>query len=936
MTQASGISREGKDMEKKAGNSRQGRMPHYYLWYTCLFILLALGMFLPFWLTGRSMVWEVDGRTQYFPQMVYLRRYLRELGGRILNGNFDLKLYDFSIGMGDGIIVASRMNRLVFFSAFVPVRFLGYFYTFLVLLRIYLSGVAFSVYCRFRKMEDHAVLIGCIVYLSSGFVLRRVPMHPFFGVATIILPLMLLGVEKILQENRWIWFIFIVGGSYFAIYYYAYMCTIAVVFYFIFRYIQMLREGVFANQAGLRIFLTKSLYALGGGILGIGMAACILVPTFQHLFSSDRVKAESAGKSLLAYPIKYIGNLILGFISPNVEAGYNTRLNLIALVIPVLIILIFDRLPGLLSLRMALLLEVVSLVIPVAGFIMGAFGNVSNRWTFIVAFTLAYASVCVIQKGPVYGKITCRIMIAVAFLYAAGTLFLFVFRKRVQISTSYCMNIATGCIFLCVTVAAFLLMHKRHTAYRTYSLVTTAIAFFSAVAMGIVTYMPGLGGVVEEYMKWEELPSFYDSQPNAIFKQLPRDPFSRVDTGYNHRTWLNSSLYHDYYGIAEYNSILNANLKDYLMELENPGLESTVKILSMDGRAVCENMACVGYYQADEKDGFIPYGFEETANQNQPGSVLYQNSFPLNFAYTYDAVFPSEEYEKLSAARKQQILMKAVILDQKEIDLLPEHGLAAGKMVPMEQTMSVSQQDISFQGKARPEEDGFVLKQDGELVFPYQQKGGCECYIRLAGISYHDANEPNDNESLTFRNSFGTRKQFIKAPENDYYVPMNNMMVYMGYSDEDAADNMQIRLNGKGTCTIDSLELVYIPMESYSEDVGLRNKGGCEAPVITLNTIEGNLADGDSRFVVFPVPYLDGWKAEVDGEPVRLVKANRCYMGFYADAGKHHFKITYVPRYLTLAVAGSVLSFLAGLILLMVDYVRKKTSKRQEQTRACS
>ena len=213
------------DMEGTRGMKGTKRIPYYYLWYTFVFLLLSAGMFIPFLVTGRSMVWEVDGRTQYFPQLVFLRRFLLETLNGILHGNWNIRSYDFSIGMGDGISAAARVNRLDSISVFVQARFLGYFYTLLVFVRIYLSGIAFSLYCRYRKMEDRAILIGCIVYLSSGFVIRRVPMHPVFGAATIMLPLMLLGVERLLRDGSGIWLAFMTGGAFFAVYYYAYTVT---------------------------------------------------------------------------------------------------------------------------------------------------------------------------------------------------------------------------------------------------------------------------------------------------------------------------------------------------------------------------------------------------------------------------------------------------------------------------------------------------------------------------------------------------------------------------------------------------------------------------------------------------------------------------------------------------------------------------------------
>lgn len=83
------------------------------------------GLFLPFLLTGRSFVWVADAKTQYYPQMVYLRRYLQELFSGLVHGDPGFRFYDLTIGMGEGIIVAARLHRLDALSALVPLDKVG-------------------------------------------------------------------------------------------------------------------------------------------------------------------------------------------------------------------------------------------------------------------------------------------------------------------------------------------------------------------------------------------------------------------------------------------------------------------------------------------------------------------------------------------------------------------------------------------------------------------------------------------------------------------------------------------------------------------------------------------------------------------------------------------------------------------------------------------
>lgn len=902
----------------------------YYLRYTVLFLLICAGMFLPFLLTGRSLICMSDGRRQYYPQMIYLRRYMQELLSGILSGGRPLKFYDFAIGMGEGIIVAARMHRLDVLSVFVPEKVLPVFYTSLILVRLYLSGIAFSAYCRYRKMNDHAVLIGCMVYLSCGFALQRVTMHPFFGAAMYMLPFMLLGAEKILQERKGLCMIAASAVGFLVIYYFAYMCTIAVAFYYLLRWPQVRCHNRTHSTYGRAVFFRKGFFVIWNWLIGACMAAWVLVPTFSHLFASDRVKVgQSAGTSGL-YPIKYYGNLLLGLISPNVEAGFNTRLSFIALIIPVLVILFFGKLKNMLSMKLAVILQAVGLCIPTVGLVMGAFGNVSNRWTFIIAFTLALLCVRVLEEGPVYDKTSLKVLSGVTVLYTAGTAALFLFPGILSISSRFRLNIAAGCFCLLITTAAFLFMSRRQVTYEFHIRLTGAVAFLSAVVMSIVVFLPGLGGLAETYVPWSKIPSIYENQPTAVLSELTKNEFCRADTGFNKRTWLNSSLYHDYYGTGEYNSVMHSGEQHFLMDLESPSIENSVMTRSMDGRAVCENLAYVHYYLTDEDDGILPYGFEKADEPVKEGSALYRNQIPLSFAYTYDTVLSESVYDTLSAAQKQQVLMKAAVLDEEDID---SQSSVQNTEAPEtnETVLPVSPDEVSVNEQCSIEDGVYSFEKDGEISLSYERRSGCECYLRLSGISYEDANEDEDKENLKITCGAGSRRVFLNGPGFIYHIPMDNRMIYLGYSSQDESDEVTVRFFGKGHCDISSLELCYIPMDSFAQDVEKRNAGGCSSPQYSTNRIEGDLENGGERFVVLPVLYSKGWKAEIDGEDITLVNANRCYTGFYVSEGKHHFTLTYMPQHFILTMIITVSAWFLFMLLAVRELIRKKSEKENKK-----
>lgn len=211
---------------------------------------------------------------------------------------------------------------------------------------------------------------------------------------------------------------------------------------------------------------------------------------------------------------------------------------------------------------------------------------------------------------------------------------------------------------------------------------------------------------------------------------------------------------------------------------------------------------------------------------------------------------------------------------------------------------------------------------------PLRHRQGCESYIHLTGVSYEDAYVSKDDESITLYSGAGKRKLFLRSDDNPYQVPIKGWLSYMGYSETNGHDEIRIRLNGKGRCKIRSAEIVYIPMNSFEEDVAKRNHGGCSEPVLSANTVEGDLEDGGQRFVELSLLYSDGWSAEVDGAPVQLMRSNLCYTGFYVSEGAHHFKLTYSPPHMKPAIVITLLSWLIFVLVLIRTIKRSQALKK--------
>ena len=147
-----------------------GGRKYYYFVYTFIFVILSFFVFSWFIFTDTSFIWEIDGWHQHFKALVYYSKYLKEIFRHlIVDHKIIIPEWDFHIGEGADIINALHFyvigDPICLLSAFVPTRYMQYFFSGACAFRLYLAGIAFSELCF--ETGDHnkfAILGGAVSY----------------------------------------------------------------------------------------------------------------------------------------------------------------------------------------------------------------------------------------------------------------------------------------------------------------------------------------------------------------------------------------------------------------------------------------------------------------------------------------------------------------------------------------------------------------------------------------------------------------------------------------------------------------------------------------------------------------------------------------------------------------------------------------------------
>ena len=906
---------------------RPGRS--YIIRYSLLFLGISFFVFLPFLLCGRSFVNKVDGMPQYVVYLRYMGQYLRRCAGNMLHGEFSLPLYDFSIGLGDDIGQIVRFHPLDFLSAFVPSRYTEYLYAFILLLRFYLSGLAFSLYAFYwnsvpaadgqetgERVSPTNVLSGSLVYVFCGFMLIRVMNHPIYAAPFIVLPLLLLGAEKVMRHQGCALFVFSVFLGFWSNYYFMYIMSFALFVYMLVRYAEAVRP------LGIKSFLTLFVKMVSLYLLGLAMSMMTLLPTMYRYLASARQQQTSETFNMLIYADKRrYAAWFLNLISPYQSSGNGTDLNFAVIALPCLAVLFTCGWKRFRSLKKFLIMDLIMLLVPFFGYVLAVFNNENNRWMFLIAICLGMT---VVFTADSFAHLSRRQMTAVAGLavvFAAATVL------QTVIGELNVYNLAAAAeLILCTGILIFCTRRRAGTA--AVRRVVLGITCVSTVINGCMTYAPGFGAVALDYVEAGKTMSRYDhfwrSQGARVIED---DSFYRVD-GYDVKHGReNSAEYSDYNGTSEYNSILNANLLETMIDQNNPDLDAITILKGLNARPVSMNLAHVRYYIARQKDaGSVPYGYRAEPVAQKGKVSVYENEYPLAFGWSCDAFITREDYDALEPLEKEMVQLEAVVLPEEEEGgaALADTLRAAGLTQKTESSCAPVHSDVQIpaQGSGYSYADGILTAGKQAVVsVEYEKREGYDVYLQLNGLRIDGQTALLKVEGENF-----SGRALIRGSRQVYNIGREDYLFHLGYADADGPGVVNLQFK-PGTYQLSSAEAVYVPMEGYEEKIAALNEEPLLQEQIEDGRVTGQVSFSSPKMMVFSVPAAGGWTLKVDGEKTDLCTADQMYLGVFLPEGDHQIELTYRTPGLQMGIWIAVPAL--ALWILMALYESKKRRERR-------
>lgn len=888
---------------------------NYYFTYTIVFAIFFLTAFAAFFINGKGLVWRTDGLLQHYPNLLYLRKWAEEVYTNIFTlGKYEIPMWDMTLGEGGSVLNVLSFRPLYWLSLLCPVNKLEYYYWFRVVISVYLSGISFSLFCKKFKRLDFACLIGSIVYIFSGFILCYAFKHAFFIEFTILLPLILLGTEKILRkESPWV-FVFSVAIAGISYFYTLYMITAFAVIYAAIRFLFINDNRTVKTFFG-KIGIFTFFY-----LIGLGIAAVSLLPNMLLAFSSNRVNnTDKIGLTIL-YDLEYYLSLITSFLDTGSTGNYG-YLAFSAIVMFELSKLFLTKDKDNRrnkQLRIMALLGLLFILFPIFAFLFNGGGGITNRWFFAIAFGSAVLTAFGLETKETNSltRIEENRFFTAIGLYCTVAL---IFSLFTEIHIEYW-------IFLCIYLVLYLGfkygLHTPAQIYRYRALLLLVLLFETGYkAYGYY----GESNYVSEFLNQGTVEHEIYNVAAYTVNTLEDDSVYRVDSV--EEDWNSPYLNRNYgqrvgiNGISSYYGYMPSGLASTLDELGLSQRYQAFAVSSYDQRTVLNELSAVKYLAVrSDKASYVPYGYEFLGDTE--GISTYKNEYALPIIYAYSSVISKDTYNSLPANKKEQAMLQGAVMEEGlDNDEIPVCNLQFDDEVVLSKDEIYAQ--IEQQGNAELKETGiyFNTPETFRLELPYDVTG--EIYVLFEGVVYDCGSNTGSDSGLIHAALNDTwKKGYVFGKNHQYYSGKKDLLLNLGYV-ESCSSPIILDFPVAGEYIFDNIQIIMQPMERYEEKVAQ-----LMAPVYNIsmetNYITADVELSEPEILCVAIPYENGWNAFANGERVSIQQLNGRYMGIELAPGQYYLELKYSIPGLKIGFYISVVSILISVITAINLYFYKK------------
>lgn len=912
--------------------------------YTILFIFLALCIFGTYLVTGHTFILSKDALNQHLP---LLAKYREALVSFFHHPR--LNFWSWQMGLGsDTFQVYSYYTIGDIFSYLAllfPAAKITLAYQVINVIRMYCVGLAFVYFAQHFKFRNSVILMGATTYLVNSFLLYACIAQPFFTTPFIIFPLIVVQIERILQEGSpWP-----LAGAFtwmlVSNYYLAYVLGIGSFLYLVLRVGTHYRRTLNYGKALLKLAFAT--------ITSVLLSAVLLVPEIIAVTNSTRTGSLFAN-GLKTYPLYYYLFLPKSLINGGQwYFMFWSALGIISIGF-IALVYIFSRPRKYPLLTISLGLALIMLLIPAVGAFFNGMMSASNRWTLLIYLPLAMAVCILAENTPTLDQKTMAVLSWATGIYLIVLIATFFFDNE--------NDIFMPVIFLIGSLMVIWLIHLNKLAHPYRWLL--AITMLNAGVNAIYAAFPYNGDFSSSMLSRGEYQAITSNRYGNLDQDLKNNSFYRVSTISQNKIIdgpnLDNDLTSGLHNIDSYYSLQNKYLGQFNTSLQNNQYQANIPIRQADDRTIMNNFFGVkylfvqsngdnatkipaGYFLDKATDPVINYDEGQPSNPQSKDEFVptqtmrYKTNYAFPLLYWQDNYISKKDYQSLSPTEKERVLATGVLVDKQE----KLRGMKAAKLkthvYPLKSELVSNRLNKVNPAKLTytDSEETYQLQLPELQSKKMQQKlKGSELHIEFSKIKYtpfsmkeqiayeqahlketvlnpgnvinqrythyrywryHILNgSPDISFKLNVGSKFGTATiEQARQSTLSLFKHVTNSTLNIGYYDGKLPTSLTFQPSKLGTYELKYRVVAEKLDNNYYREVKTLQRHRLEDVKFKRNQVQGTIKTTRPGVLTSSIPYSTGWSVKVNGKKATILRTNQAFLGVYLPAGTHHVTFSY-------------------------------------------
>lgn len=912
--------------------------------YTILFIFLALCIFGTYLVTGHTFILSKDALNQHLPLLAKYREALISFFHHPR-----LNFWSWQMGLGSDTFQVYSYYTIgdvfSYLALLFPAAKITLAYQVINIIRMYCVGLAFVYFAQHFKFRNSVILMGATTYLVNSFLLYACIAQPFFTTPFIIFPLIVVQIERILQEGSpWP-----LAGAFtwmlVSNYYLAYVLGIGSFLYLVLRVGTHYRRTLNYGKALLKLAFAT--------ITSVLLSAVLLVPEIIAVTNSTRTGSLFAN-GLKTYPLYYYLFLPKSLINGGQwYFMFWSALGIVSIGF-IALVYIFSRPRKYPLLTISLGLALIMLLIPAVGAFFNGMMSASNRWTLLIYLPLAMA-VCILAENiPTLDQKTMAVLSWATGIYLIVLIATFFFDNE--------NDIFMPVIFLIGSLMVIWLIHLNKLAHPYRWLL--AITMLNAGVNAIYAAFPYNGDFSSSMLSRGEYQAITSNRYGNLDQDLKNNSFYRVSTISQNKIIdgpnLDNDLTSGLHNIDSYYSLQNKYLGQFNTSLQNNQYQANIPIRQADDRTIMNNFFGVkylfvqsngdnatkipaGYFLDKATDPVINYDEGQPSNPQSKDEFVptqtmrYKTNYAFPLLYWQDNYISKKDYQSLSPTEKERVLATGVLVDKQE----KLRGMKAAKLkthvYPLKSELVSNRLNKVNPAKLTytDSEETYQLQLPELQSKKMQQKlKGSELHIEFSKIKYtpfsmkeqiayeqahlketvlnpgnvinqrythyrywryHILNgSPDISFKLNVGSKFGTATiEQARQSTLSLFKHVTNSTLNIGYYDGKLPTSLTFQPSKLGTYELKYRVVAEKLDNNYYREVKTLQRHRLEDVKFKRNQVQGTIKTTRPGVLTSSIPYSTGWSVKVNGKKATILRTNQAFLGVYLPAGTHHVTFSY-------------------------------------------